>query len=154
MHAASVNPEPGSNSLKNYILNLPRGHPPRKLNTFFRANFNLSFLLLFELFSLCLTRIAQISLCSNFVLFNFQWSSAALRFRFLREVGLFIILQKNPVVKSFSKLFSIFFSFLLIGSFARFLWLFFVQNQHKVFCVRTFNDLFTRRSWLFWIWVL
>ena len=60
MHAASVNPEPGSNSLKNSILN-PKTAAPG-LKTFFRAIY-LSFFLLFEFLNvfLSLTRIAQFS---------------------------------------------------------------------------------------------
>ena len=46
MHAASVNPEPGSNSLKNVYLN-----SQWELKSFFRANFNLSFLLLLSFFT-------------------------------------------------------------------------------------------------------
>ena len=53
MHAASVNPEPGSNSLKNYILN------PEGPNTILRAIFS-SFFLLFEfLFSKCFDKISH-----------------------------------------------------------------------------------------------
>ena len=46
MHAASVNPEPGSNSLKNVYLN-SQGN----LNPFSELNFNLSFLLLLSFFT-------------------------------------------------------------------------------------------------------
>ena len=69
MHAASVNPEPGSNSLKNVYLN------PVGLKYFFRANFNLSFLLLLSYLLKCFDKNCTIVLLF-FVLFNFQWSSA------------------------------------------------------------------------------
>ena len=82
MHAASVHPEPGSNSLKNYILNL--SHP--RLNTFFRANSILSFILLFEFLNVfinenlhCLKSLDLKPSASNFLLFNFQWASAVSR---------------------------------------------------------------------------
>ena len=68
MHAASVNPEPGSNSLKNVYLN-SQGEP----KSFFRANFNLSFsLLLFRVLLFVFDKIAQLVLKSLLVLFNFQ----------------------------------------------------------------------------------
>ena len=69
MHAASVNPEPGSNSLKNCISNLTKV----KSNIFFRAIYS-SFFLLFEFLFLskCINEISalfvvlEISCCSIF----------------------------------------------------------------------------------------
>ena len=69
MHAASVNPEPGSNSLKNCILNPAKA----ELNIFFRAIY-LSFFfyfLSFFFFQSVLTRslhfsVLEISCCSIF----------------------------------------------------------------------------------------
>ena len=70
MHAASVNPEPGSNSLKNVYLN-----PFRNLNPFSELLFNLAsfYFLSFSQCVLTRTTLFQCFLC--FLLFNFQWSS-------------------------------------------------------------------------------
>ena len=76
MHAASVHPEPGSNSLKNINLS---GRSP--LNPFFRAN-NLSFFLLFELYSNVFlneipfthTFVFSLTCLYEILLFNFQGS--------------------------------------------------------------------------------
>ena len=71
MHAASVNPEPGSNSLKNCISYL-RVIP--QVDTFFRAKFVLAFSYFLSIFSQCvLNEIplhfsvrSEISCCSIF----------------------------------------------------------------------------------------
>ncbi len=66
MHAASVNPEPGSNSLKNYILNDP------KVTQYLFQSYCLSFFsYFFEFLNVFLTRmhnlvLFQISCCSIF----------------------------------------------------------------------------------------
>ena len=70
MHAASVNPEPGSNSLKNYIFSSSRYSIP------FSELFILASFFTFWVSQCVLTRFAQSCAFSNFVLFNFQWSSA------------------------------------------------------------------------------
>ena len=76
MHAASVHPEPGSNSLKNCIL-YAKAH-----KNFFRAKI-LSFFLLFEFYSMCfLTRFLYTpfvftKVCFEILLFNFQGSMPA-----------------------------------------------------------------------------
>ena len=67
MHAASVNPEPGSNSLKNSYLN-PQS--PEDLNPFSEL-FILASLLLLS-FTHVFDKIAQLVLKSLLVLFNFQ----------------------------------------------------------------------------------
>ena len=111
MHAASVHPEPGSNSLKNYILNLSL----LRLNTFFRANSILSFILLFEFLNVfinenlhCLKSLDLKPSASNFLLFNFQWASAVSReSAYLLYYNLFQL----------SSVFSIFFRFFYHFSF-------------------------------------
>ena len=65
MHAASVNPEPGSNSLKNVYLN-----PFRDLNPFSELFYSSFFLLLS--YTHVFDKIAQLVLKSLLVLFNFQ----------------------------------------------------------------------------------
>ena len=68
MHAASVNPEPGSNSLKKLYLILPEG----KLKPF--SELFSSFFLLFELlcFQSVINEISALFSARNFMLFNFQ----------------------------------------------------------------------------------
>ena len=75
MHAASVNPEPGSNSLKNCISYLY----PKAESIPYLELFCLSFFLLLEyFFSMCFNEIPLhfSVLKKNFLLFNFQWPSA------------------------------------------------------------------------------
>ena len=71
MHAASVNPEPGSNSLKNCIL-----VSPRWVNTFFRAIFtSLSYLItcLYFVNSKCFNEIFRTFQClKNFNVVQFS----------------------------------------------------------------------------------
>ena len=72
MHAASVNPEPGSNSLKNCILALAS----RRVNTFFRAIFtSLSYLItcLYFVNSKCFNEIFRTFQClKNFNVVQFS----------------------------------------------------------------------------------
>ena len=115
MHAASVNPEPGSNSLKNVYLN-----SQWELKSFFRANFNLSFLLLLSFFTQVFWQ--ELHNCASiFVLFNFQWSSAAL------EVSSIIILHSNQNVNRFFEKFLSFFLFSSFGYFKPFFTVLFVH---------------------------
>ena len=72
MHAASVHPEPGSNSLKNYNLS-----DLRSAKSFFRV-LSLAFLLL-EYFSMCFNEIpSHVCSCFEILLFNFQRPSSSL----------------------------------------------------------------------------
>ena len=79
MHAASVNPEPGSNSLKIRISN------PEGLNIWFLDLFS-SFFLLFEfLFQSVCTRFRTFQ-CSKFRVVQFSMSGARPRFHVLRSL--------------------------------------------------------------------
>ncbi len=101
MHAASVHPEPGSNSLKNSIST------PLGVNTFFRAS--LTFLY-FTLLGLCFLLEFSRSLTRYFVsFFVFHLSSCCSIFNDLRRSlssDLVIILHHFAFVNTFSKVFS------------------------------------------------
>ena len=106
MHAASVHPEPGSNSLKNGIYNSLAEATYRFLELAY-----LSFLLLFRVSkfvrdSFTRTFVFLPSWCSKFLLFNFQRPIA---FRRL-AVSFTSIHQSFRFVKRISKLFSLFFA--------------------------------------------
>ena len=114
MHAASVNPEPGSNSLKNVYLN-SQGN----LNPFSELNFNLSFLLLLSFFTqvfwqelhncasiFCVVQFSMIKCCSRSQLDYYT-----------------TFIQKSQY------LFLIFFRFFCVFSFCRFL-----TNFYDCFC--------------------
>ena len=104
MHAASVNPEPGSNSLKNYILN-PRAAAPR-LKIFFRAIFNLasSYFLSIFFFQSVLTRSFALFSAQKFLVVQFSMIKCSLSEvpRFARFV---IILPSLKIVKKFFGIF-------------------------------------------------
>ena len=82
MHAASVNPEPGSNSLKNCIFSHSRELIP------FSELFILASLLL-VLFSKCFNEISALFSARNFMLFNFQGAILA---RFPKRAQLLYII--------------------------------------------------------------
>ena len=70
MHAASVHPEPGSNSRKNSIISNPSGSAIT-----FSSYFILASLTLLRIYN-SLTRSAHthfFMLCTSLLLFNFQW---------------------------------------------------------------------------------
>ena len=72
MHAASVHPEPGSNSLKNGYIFAPLR---KRLHTFLRVAY--SSFSYFLSFSMCfLTRFPRTFQCFGFLLFNFQRPSS------------------------------------------------------------------------------
>ena len=99
MHAASVNPEPGSNSLKNVYLN-SQGEP----KSFFRANFNLSFLLLLSFFTQVFWQeFAQ--LCFFLCVVQFSMIKCS------RTESLSIILHSSQFVNTFFEIFLDFFEF-------------------------------------------
>ena len=104
MHAASVHPEPGSNSLKNGIYCLSAVH------SFLELAY-LSFLLLFRVSkfvrdSFTRTFVFLPSWCSKFLLFNFQRPIASRRL----AVSFISIHQSFRFVMRISKLFSLFFA--------------------------------------------
>ena len=106
MHAASVHPEPGSNSRKNYI----------KYPTPERQAFNLLRAVLSQLLYFCLSSIlnklwrdlyfALAMLCTSLLLFNFQWPFLAPAFRDSSN----IISHHPTLVKYFFSFFFDFFS--------------------------------------------
>ena len=128
MHAASVHPEPGSNSLKNFILNLKAFAPRPK--SFFRAIY-LSFFY-FLSFSMCsLTRIAHLVLNSNFFccsIFNDQCQSCGCPFDNRLVYYTIIFSTCQGVFKSFFD----FFAFLCF--------------MHFLLCFDVFFVLFAQRS--------
>ena len=67
MHAASVNPEPGSNSLKNVYLN-----PFRNLNPFSELLFNLASFYFLSFSQCVLTRTTLFSVFSHFLVVQFS----------------------------------------------------------------------------------
>ena len=69
MHAASVNPEPGSNSLKNVYLN-----PLRDLNPFSELLFNLASFYFLSFSQCVLTRTTLFSVFSHFLVVQFSMS--------------------------------------------------------------------------------
>ena len=100
MHAASVNPEPGSNSLKNCIFSVTLA----TANTFFRAIYLSFFFYFFEFLNVLLTRMHNLVLF-KFRVVQFSMINAAL------EVSSSIILYLSSNVKSFFEFFYRFFSF-------------------------------------------
>ena len=119
MHAASVNPEPGSNSLKNVYLN-----PLRDLNPFSEL-FILASLLLFEFFSSVLTRTTLLSVFSfsRCSIFNDQ---------VLAVTSFLIILHSEEKVNSFFRFFSFFYHFFIFIHFALFTTTFFILLLSKL----------------------
>ena len=79
MHAASVNPEPGSNSLKNYILS---DAVSRSVNTFSRVYLAFVFTFLSILFfQSVINEIFRTFQCSKFHVVQFSMSKRAAAFR-------------------------------------------------------------------------
>ena len=98
-HAASVHPEPGSNSLKNGILN-SNFHPNLK-------SFSELFFLSFFYFSTLCFKVIDKNLFVLFrLLFNFQGPFCAPRFERSCSIS-----QTNPFVNTFFHIFSYFFTF-------------------------------------------
>ena len=138
MHAASVNPEPGSNSLKNYIST------PSGVNTFFRASLTLKYFYfawfvfssgIFEISHTILSIVLCVS--SLVLLFNFQWPTPC------SAAQLFYYTAPYPVCQY---LFETFLKFLRPGSrlrsYQRPLLRSFVSIPPRITLVNTFFESF------------
>ena len=106
MHAASVNPEPGSNSLKNRILN--------RLTSAYYLLELLSSFYYFLSFSCVLNEICTIVLLNLSCVVQFSMIKAP-KSKAPSKVGLIIILHLFPLVKGFLKVFCDFFNFFFIS---------------------------------------
>ena len=104
MHAASVHPEPGSNSRKNYFTSSPLG-----LVITFRVTLILNSFTLLSIYNSLdeISSFAHTMLCTSLLLFNFQWPFSLSRGQPDHYITLFFSCQY--LFQNFLKFFKAFF---------------------------------------------